>query len=71
MGYHALANAIIEQAAKDYMAALRVLKNDPDRKTAMQKKVECEKFFKSRWFHDLTEMDPDYLIRNLRKETVS
>ena len=53
-GYQALANGIIEQAAKDYRA------------TAM----EVERFFHSQWYSQLTQIDPDYLIEKLRKEAV-
>ena len=34
-GYQALANGIIEQAAKDYRAALKTLRRHPDSKAAM------------------------------------
>ena len=70
-GYQALANAIIEQAAKDYMAAIRILKRHPDRKAAIEGAMECERFFRSGWFATLTDLDPEYLIDKLRKEAVS
>ncbi len=59
-GYQALANGIIEQAVKDYRDALRRLKKHPD----------VEEFFHSSWYGVLTQVDPDYLIDRLRKETV-
>ena len=55
--YQALANAIIEQAVKDYR-----MTDDPD------DLAELEKFFRSGWFGVLTKVDPDLLITNLRKE---
>ena len=30
--------------------------------------VEIERFFRSDWFGVLTDVDPEYLIRRLRKE---
>ncbi len=69
-GYQALANAIIEQAVKDYLAALKILRRHPDSKAAMASAMEVEKFFHSRWYTTLTDIDPDYLIDRLRKETV-
>lgn len=67
-GYQALANAIIEQAVKDYRAALKILRRHPDSKAAMAEAMELERFFHSGWYGVLTEIDPDYLIKRLRKE---
>ena len=66
-GYQALANGIIEQAGKDYRAALKTLRRHPD-KAAMATAMEVECFFHSSWFAVLTDIDPDYLIERLRKE---
>ena len=56
-GYQALANGIIEQAVKDYRLT------DDEAELA-----EIERFFRSGWFGVLSKVDPEYLIRNLRKE---
>ena len=69
-GYQALANGIIEQAVKDYRAALKTLRLHPDSKAAMTTAMEVERFFHSSWFAVLTDIDPDYLIERLRKEAV-
>ena len=50
--YENLAQAIILQAVKDYR-----LTDD-----------ECERFFRSGWFGVLSKVDPEYLIKKLRKE---
>ena len=55
--YEELANAIILQAVKDYR-----LTDDE------QELNEIERFFRSGWFGVLTKVDPDLLIRKLRKE---
>jgi len=55
--YENLANAIVLQAVKDYRLT------DDEAELA-----EIERFFRSDWFGVLTDVDPEYLIRNLRKE---
>ena len=55
--YENLANAIVLQAVKDY----RLTDDEAEL-------VEIERFFRSDWFGVLTEVDPEYLIRRLRKE---
>ena len=58
--YQALANAIIEQAVKDYR-----MTEDPD------ELAELEIFFRSSWYGVLTSLDPELLISRLRKEKKS
>lgn len=55
--YENLANAIILQAVKDYR-----LTDDE------QELAEIERFFRSGWFGVLSKVDPEYLIKKLRKE---
>lgn len=57
-GYTALANAIIEQAVKDYR------KNS----TSKQGKYAIKRFFLSEWFSALTEIDGKMLVSRLEKE---
>ena len=52
--YEDLANAIILQAVKDYRLT------DDER--------EIERFFRSGWFGVLSKVDPEFLIKELRKE---
>ena len=58
--YQALANAIIEQAVRDYR-----MTDDTD------ELAELEKFFRSQWYGVLTSLDPELLISRLRKEKKS
>ena len=58
--YQALANAIIEQAVKDYR-----MTDDPD------DQAELEKFFRSEWYGVLTSLDAELFISQLRKEKKS
>ena len=67
-GWQALANGIVEQAVKDYRAALKTLRRHPDSKAAMATAMEVKRFFHSDWYGQLTTIDPDYLIDRLRKE---
>ena len=55
--YENLANAMILQAAKDYR-----LTDDE------QQLQEIERFFRSSWFGVLSKVDPEFLIKELRKE---
>ena len=65
--YENLANAIIIQAAKDYRKALRQLRRNPNYVSAAYTKREVEQFFRSQWFHFLTNVDPEYLIEELSR----
>jgi hypothetical protein len=69
--YENLANAIIVQASRDYIAALRKLKKNPGNRMAMSDAMELEGFFHSGWYGTLTSVDPDYLIRRLREKVAS
>ena len=58
--YHALINAIILQAVKDYRTALGD-GNTPGI-------AECERFFRSDWFTFLTDVDGEIIIRQVKRE---
>lgn len=66
--YEKLANAIVISAARDYRAAMKKLKKNPRNREAMQDAMECERFFRSRWYSTLTTVDGEYLINRLREE---
>ena len=66
IGVGLLCNAIIEQAAKDYRNALAKIRVDG--KPSSWVIQDCENFFHSQWFSELTNVDGDYLIRKLREE---
>ncbi|MCH3988306.1 MAG: hypothetical protein LKG80_06545 [Lachnospiraceae bacterium] len=69
--YENLANAIVAQAARDYLAALRKLKKNPRNKMAMSDAMDLERFFHSGWYGVLTGVDPDYLIQKLREKVAA
>jgi hypothetical protein len=69
--YENLANAIVAQAARDYLTALKRLKKNPETRWRWMKPCELEKFFHSGWYGVLTSVDPDYLIRKLREKVAA
>ena len=66
--YENLANAIVLQAVKDWRSAVRTLKKRTRYDPAKQMKEECEQFFLSEWFEQLTSVDGRYLLRKLKQE---
>ena len=66
--YQDLANAIILMAVKDYRDALKKLKKRPKYGPAQDIKNEVERFFRSDWYRELTSVDGNFLIKNLRSE---
>jgi len=66
--YEELAKAIIVQAAADYREALKILNEDPAKLKGQRLKSDCERFFRSQWFRELTEVDGEYLISRLQEE---
>ncbi len=69
--YQELANAIVIQAAKDYMAAIRALRKNPGSKAADDEAMSLEQFFHSRWYAALTDINPEYLINKLRRKAIT
>jgi hypothetical protein len=62
-----LQNAIVEQAAHDYMAALKCLKKNRNQERGSITKQECERFFRSKWYEQLTKIPGEWLIKELQK----
>lgn len=67
--YEGLANGTILQAVKDYRDANKKLLRGRKNEAALQMKDECLRFFRSKWFTMLTDVDVEFLIRRLDKET--
>lgn len=66
--YEALRNAIVLQAVKDWQSAARKLKKRPRYDPARQMRDDCERFFRSDWFEELTGMDGSAILRKLKQE---
>ncbi|PPK44983.1 MULTISPECIES: hypothetical protein [Clostridium] len=67
-GISNLANAIILQAVKDYRSALKALKKYPYSVEGNKVKSNVERFFRSKWYSELTTIDGNMLIKELRDE---
>ena len=70
MNYEILANAIVEQAAKDYRGARTALGKDTENVAATAMRSETERFFRSAWFGLLTSIDGEWLLQQLEGEFV-
>ena len=68
MNYEILANAIVEQAAKDYRWARAALAKDAENVAAAAMHSEIERFFRSVWFGQLTSLDGEWLFEKLEGE---
>ena len=68
MNYEILANAIVEQAAKDYRWAQTALAKDAENVAATAMRSETEQFFRSAWFGQLTRIDGEWLLQQLEGE---
>ena len=66
--YEELANAIVLQAIKDYRILKPILHEEPRNSFAQAQMTEVRKFFQSRWFRQLTDLDPFLLLEKLCKE---
>lgn len=66
--YERLANAIILKAVDDYRRALRKLNRCGDDINALHIVREVERFFRSKWFADLCNLDGEILIDRLKGE---
>ena len=66
--YENLANAIVVLAIEDYIKAKRrLLINGNDFKNKIVKE-ECERFFNSKYFALLTNIDIEYVLKELEKK---
>ena len=66
--WQSLANAIVILAAKDYRAALRRLRRNPNSQSAKSEIADIERFFRSDWHAALTNVPGETLIRKLKEE---
>ena len=66
VAYHDIANAIIIQAVEDYRDALDGKSYNGHPPEVIIKRLE--KFFRSKYYRLLTNVDGEYLIERLKKE---
>lgn len=63
-----LANAIVLRAVEDYRKAQADLRANPGNEKALRSLPELERFFRSAWFEDLTDLDGRRVLAKLRGE---
>ena len=67
--YENLANAVIEQAVKDYRRVRAKLAKEAEDVMALKMRRETERFFRSEWFSQLTTLDGELLLAKLEEES--
>ena len=66
--WEALVNAVVLKAVEDYRKARRKVRRFPGQKGAQEMIREVERFFCSKWFLMLTDMDGKTILENLKRE---
>lgn len=66
--YEELANAIVLQAFKDYRKALFKLVQEPEEWKHQSSKKKLERFFHSKWYRTLTDLDPAILMQEAKRQ---
>ena len=70
-GIRVLVSAIVMQAANDYRHAMIRLKKKPGDAKSLGTIKEVENFFRSSYFANMLDIDPEYLIKGLREEATN
>ena len=65
-----LAYAIIMQAVADYRKYMEKIKAGKNVNDSVSEIQSIERFFRSEWYDALSPVDGEYLIEQLRKETI-
>ncbi len=66
--YEELANAIVLQAFKDYRKALFKIVQEPEEWKHRSSKKKLERFFHSKWYRTLTDLDPAILMQEAKRQ---
>lgn len=66
--YQLLANAIVEQAADDYLDLIAGFAKTVDKKDRKAQISSLRKFFLSDWYNFLTDVDGEYLVKKLEEK---
>ena len=67
IAYENLANGIVLQACEDYEKAYTALLRDPFNRERQIRVEEIQWFFRSEWFHQLTNVDGFFIRRSIEK----
>ena len=68
-GWQGLAAAVIYQACEDYRSCVRACRRHPDSRRSAAALRRLERFFVSRWFQTLTDLDGRCVLRMLKEES--
>ena len=63
--YESLAEGIVAEACKDFRKAAKRLKKNPADYSAFLCKRECERFFRSKYFGIICDVDPEMLMAKI------
>ncbi len=63
--FESLAEGIVASACRDYRIASKKLKKDPTDYRAFLSKRECERFFRSKYFGVICDLDPEMLMTKI------
>ena len=63
-----LALAIVLQAVEDRRKAVKLLRKKPECRQALERKTECDDFFRFEWFETLTGVDGSVILKKLESE---
>ena len=63
-----LAQAIILQAVEDYRKCRRLVRRKPNQFEAQKMIREVEAFFRSKWFKQLSDVDGNIILEQLKQE---
>lgn len=66
--YEELTNAIVLQAFKDYRKALFKMVQEPEEWKHRSSKKKLERFFHSKWYRTLTDLDPAILMQEAKRQ---
>ena len=66
--YEELANAIVLQAFKDYRKTLFKLVQEPEEWKHRSSKKKLERFFHSKWYRTLTDLNPEILMQEAKRQ---
>lgn len=68
IAYENLVNASIVMAVRDYQKAYMAHLRDPLSKERLDKVEHLRRFFRSDWYHTLTKVDSEFLMRTTEKQ---
>ena len=70
IGYENCANAIIVKAAQDYKSAYKRIMAGKARSNHEHTAQECEDFFESEWYAQLTAIDGEEMMHMVRAQAL-